>query len=79
MTADRILQLLSTVSRGVGGEPGSALAALLDSVGELVATRGVEDATARIRALLDNPPRKAILDRMEEALRRREAEEPDES
>jgi len=79
MTPDRVLELLSATARGIGGEPGGAFARLLDTVGELVATRGLDDATAKIRALLDNPPRKAILDRMEEALRRREAEEPDES
>ncbi len=79
MAPDRIIQLLSATARGIGGDSGGAFAQLLDTVGELVATRGLDDATAKIRALLDNPPRKAILDRMEEALRRREAEEPDES
>lgn len=79
MTPDRIIQLLSATARGVGGDYGGAIAQLFDTVGELVATRGLDDAIAKIETLLANPPRKADLDRMEEALRRREAEEPDEN
>lgn len=79
MKPDRILQLLSTTARGVGGDYGAVVAQLFDAVGELVATRGVDDAIAQIRGLVENPPRKADLTRMEEALRRREASEPDES
>jgi hypothetical protein len=79
MKPDRILQLLSVTARGVGGDYGTVVARLFDAVGELVATRGVEDAIAQVRDLLANPPRKADLTRMEEALRRREAGEPDES
>lgn len=77
MKPDRILQLLSTTARGVGGNYGAVVAQLFDAVGELVATRGVDDAIVQIRELIENPPRKADLERMEEALRRREETEED--
>lgn len=76
MTPEQILSSFASLARGFAG-PGALVGTLLEGVGVLVKRRGVEDAIGAIQALIDAPPHRANLDRMEAALEERKRREED--